>query len=197
MTFFSLPNVAHHRTQRTNPNPSPTGTIGERQGSDLSQNDGRGGIRTPVGFHPNGFQDHRVMTASLLLRMILPEKHSPEKWQTFVANIRGKHSWQTFVANIGNTQLLVYLRNPVISRLFAYATVRRRAVFQDRRFMTASQTLRIYSIIPNLDLTHNAPERKQILKAQKQSFLASSNLREHHVFRLQSTTLNDSFQYLK
>ena len=33
--------VHYHRTQRTNPNPSPTGTIGERQGSDLSQNGGR------------------------------------------------------------------------------------------------------------------------------------------------------------
>ena len=28
------------------------------------------GIRTPVGFHPNGFQDRLVMTASIFLHMI-------------------------------------------------------------------------------------------------------------------------------
>ena len=30
---------------------------------------GGGGIRTPVGFHPNGFQDRLVMTASIRLRV--------------------------------------------------------------------------------------------------------------------------------
>ena len=30
---------------------------------------GSGGIRTPVGFHPNGFQDRRVMTTSLRFRI--------------------------------------------------------------------------------------------------------------------------------
>ena len=29
-----------------------------------------GGIRTPVGFHPNGFQDRLVMTASIFLRIV-------------------------------------------------------------------------------------------------------------------------------
>lgn len=29
---------------------------------------GGGGIRTPVGLHPNGFQDRRVMTTSLRLQ---------------------------------------------------------------------------------------------------------------------------------
>ena len=28
------------------------------------------GIRTPVGFHPNGFQDRLVMTASIFLRVV-------------------------------------------------------------------------------------------------------------------------------
>ena len=28
------------------------------------------GIRTPVGFHPNGFQDRLVMTASIFLRLL-------------------------------------------------------------------------------------------------------------------------------
>ena len=32
---------------------------------------GSGGIRTPVGFHPNGFQDRRVMTTSLRFHNIL------------------------------------------------------------------------------------------------------------------------------
>ena len=30
-----------------------------------------GGIRTPVGFHPNGFQDRLVMTASIRLHVYL------------------------------------------------------------------------------------------------------------------------------
>ena len=31
---------------------------------------GERGIRTPVGLHPNGFQDRLVMTASISLRMV-------------------------------------------------------------------------------------------------------------------------------
>ena len=37
----------------------------------LNRNIGAGrGIRTPVGFHPNGFQDRLVMTASIFLHHI-------------------------------------------------------------------------------------------------------------------------------
>ena len=32
--------LRHHRIKRIKPTPSPTGTIGERRGSDLSQNGG-------------------------------------------------------------------------------------------------------------------------------------------------------------
>ena len=35
----------------------------------LFPNGGGGGIRTPVGLHPNGFQDRLVMTASIRLRV--------------------------------------------------------------------------------------------------------------------------------
>ena len=33
-------------------------------------NGGGRGIRTPVGFHPNGFQDRLVMTASIFLHLV-------------------------------------------------------------------------------------------------------------------------------
>ena len=47
---------------------------------------GSGGIRTPVGFHPNGFQDRLVMTASI--RFHIKSKHivSFVFWNRFLSN---------------------------------------------------------------------------------------------------------------
>ena len=44
---------------------------------------GSGGIRTPVGFHPNGFQDRRVMTTSLRFHNILSFSMIPAVFRPF------------------------------------------------------------------------------------------------------------------
>ena len=69
--------------KRTNPNPSPTGTIGERWGSDLSQNGGDGEIRTLAGVTPtNGLANRPLRPTWVRLRKIY--KHIVFAFLSFV-----------------------------------------------------------------------------------------------------------------